>query len=164
MARQESDREDLLREATALIERVELKLPQLDESVVVGFRRDRSASIFWGTAFVAQLNRKGELRRAFADGKLLKAVDGHWASLSRERQDDCVILLRHDLSPEEERSLNNRITAMIIELRETLFASSPRYEIVGHVPADLDVLEIVRKWLAGLTLPLAVAAVPNVTG
>ena len=42
MARRESDREDLLREATALVERAELTIEGFDEPIVVGFRRDGS--------------------------------------------------------------------------------------------------------------------------
>ena len=35
-------------EATALVERVELKLPDADDRVVVGFRRNGCASVFFG--------------------------------------------------------------------------------------------------------------------
>ena len=47
MARQESNREDLLREATALVERVELHVPAFEEPIVVGFRRDGCASFLF---------------------------------------------------------------------------------------------------------------------
>src|SRR5262245_38318908 len=72
MARQESDREDLLREATALVERAELKVAGEPEPVTVGFRRDGSLSVFFGSVAVYQFNTAGELRRAFADGLLYK--------------------------------------------------------------------------------------------
>ena len=44
MSRNEADREDLLREATALVNRIELQLEDADESWVVGFRRNDAAS------------------------------------------------------------------------------------------------------------------------
>src|SRR5688572_26999220 len=68
MSRRESDREDLLREATALVERVELLVPGEGEPVVAGFRRDGSLSVFFGPEAVYQFNSAGELRRAFAGG------------------------------------------------------------------------------------------------
>ena len=48
MARHEEDREDLLAEATALVERAELVVEGAAESVVIGFRRDGCASIYCG--------------------------------------------------------------------------------------------------------------------
>src|SRR5688572_18570527 len=65
MARQEQDREDILREATALVERVELLIPEFPEPIVAGFRRDGSASFFFGADPVLQFNAQGKLRRAF---------------------------------------------------------------------------------------------------
>lgn len=39
MARQEQDREDLMREATGLSPRAEIRSPHLDENLIFGFRR-----------------------------------------------------------------------------------------------------------------------------
>ena len=47
MAQRETNREDLLREATALVERAEIRIPGESEPIVVGFRRDGSASFFF---------------------------------------------------------------------------------------------------------------------
>ena len=73
MARNQSDREDLLREATALVERAELRISGWSEPVVVGFRRGGGASLFFGGKEVYQFNAGGELRRAFVAGRLIKA-------------------------------------------------------------------------------------------
>src|SRR5204863_2544475 len=78
MAREESSREDLLREATALVERIEL-IPNgstSDGRIVAGFRRNGALSVFFGEDPVYQFNAAGELRRAYTDGKLLKADRG----------------------------------------------------------------------------------------
>ena len=48
MARNEQDREDLMREAGALVDRCEIQVEFLTEVVVVGFRRDDSVSFFFG--------------------------------------------------------------------------------------------------------------------
>src|SRR5215212_3746686 len=112
MAREESSRENLLREATALVERIELS-PRttdvsiaasklLDQSIVAGFRRDGALSIFFGEDPVYQFNAAGELRRAYCNGKLLKATRGQLAALERVRTENEVQLVRHELSREEE--------------------------------------------------------------
>ena len=76
MSRTEQDREDLLREATALIERVELRVSGWSESVVAGFRRGGQASFFFGADLVYQFNAALQLRRGFHNGQLIKAEDG----------------------------------------------------------------------------------------
>src|SRR5688500_8421146 len=101
MAQRESNREDLMREATALIERAELVLPGAAEPVVVGFRRDGSASFFFGADPVYQFNAAGELRRAYVGGLLYKAVSRHLVALRRERTETETILLSCELSGEE---------------------------------------------------------------
>src|SRR5215212_742956 len=112
MARDESSREDLLREATALVERIELR-PRatdfstaasklIDQPIVAGFRRDGALSIFFGEDRVYQFNPAGELRRAYCNGKLLKATRGRLASLDRARTQHEVQLARHELSAIEE--------------------------------------------------------------
>lgn len=165
MARQESDREDLLREATALVQRVELRVVDQPESMVVGFRRDGSASFYFTPDFVVQTNRAGELRRVYFAGRLLKAVDGTLAALQRQRQDDAVILLRTDLTPEEQTQLLEQVTKAILQLKHDLGDHAPaRYEVVGEVPVDGNVLARVRSLLEELKLPLPVAARPNVAG
>ena len=55
MARLEEDREDILQEATALVERVELEIENLEDPVVVGFRRDSGPAFFFGADPVYQL-------------------------------------------------------------------------------------------------------------
>ena len=47
MARQEQEREDLLREAVALVERIEVQTAREQGTVVIGFRRDGAASVYF---------------------------------------------------------------------------------------------------------------------
>src|ERR1700704_5517811 len=99
MAREESSREELLREATALVERVEL-IPNVaisDGHIVAGFRRNGALSVFFGEDPVYQFNAAGELRRAYTNGKLLKADRGRLAALQRVRTQNEVQLVRHEL-------------------------------------------------------------------
>jgi hypothetical protein len=105
MSRRESDLEDLLREATALVERAELKIADYDEPIVVGFRRDGSASVFFGPDPVYQFNSAGELRRAYVSGLLYKAERGSLCALRRERNETEVALVRSNLPPDETAAL-----------------------------------------------------------
>ena len=97
MARRESDREDLLREATALVERAELTIEGFDEPIVVGFRRDGSASFFFGADPVYQFNTAFELRRAFVVGLLYKAEEcfGVWRHRLRRTGEAAVQVHLH---------------------------------------------------------------------
>jgi hypothetical protein len=180
MAREESDREDLLREATALVERIELSplpsdahsrgnaplpVPVRDrerasvsassaskaETIVVGFRAGGAASIFFGSDPVYQFNAAGELRRAYCDGLLFKAVRRRLVSLERVRKQGEVQLLRHDLSDAEQDVFIARMQERLSALTNVL--AHHHYMIVGQVPADTDVLGRVRKWLAACGTP-----------
>src|SRR5262245_23002530 len=115
MAREESDREDLLREATALVKRIELAPPggSANDHIVIGFRDSGAASVFFGAEPAYHFNSAGELRRAYVDGKLLKAERGRLVELNRVRQQAAVELQRRDLSAEEQSGF---LSAMIERL------------------------------------------------
>ncbi|MEX0612237.1 MAG: hypothetical protein WD738_00145 [Pirellulales bacterium] len=150
MARQESDREDLLREATALVERIELSLGDTsqDGHVTAGFRAGGAVSIFFDGDPVYQFNESGELRRAYCDGLLFKAVHGRLVSLRRVRQQGEVQLLRGDLTDSEK-------TAFLARMNDSLSGLATRlergeYTLVGQVPAGADVLARLRDRLTRL--------------
>ncbi len=101
MSRLEEDREDLLREATALVARIEIRIYSFHEPILAGFRQNGAATFFFGQQMVFQFNSAKQLRRGFADGRLFKAEHGRLSVLTRQRTADAVALIRHDLSPEE---------------------------------------------------------------
>ena len=140
MAREETDREDLLREATALVERIEFA-PQDDpaaDHVVAGFRAESALSLFFGSDPVYQFNSVGQLRRAFASGLLVKADRGRLVSMRRIRQQGEVQLVRHEFSEDEQAVF---ISDMHYRLREFLTRlNAGHLNIVGQVPAAADVL------------------------
>ncbi len=169
MARQESSREDLLGEATALIERIEFvphaSTKQLLKSIlpqtpiVAGFRKSGSLSLFFGEDPVYQFNAQGELRRAYRRGLLYKAVRGRLASLRRNRSDEKTELVRHELTIAEQTHL---VDDMISHLRDFgKLLASDEFDVIGQVPADADILGRLRKWLTSHN-GLPVAKRPNV--
>ena len=165
MARDQSSREDLLREATALVERIELRITSpigaahdRDDHVVVGFRANGSASFFFGDDPVYQFNSAGQLRRAYCGGLLFKATHGRLVSLQRVRQQSETQLLSRQLTDIEQLSFTDEMQTRLRELAGTL--QNGCFEVIGQVPAEADVLDRVRNWLATHD-GLPVAATPR---
>jgi len=159
MARQESDREDLLREATAFIQRIELSLKDYHENLVVGFRRNGAGSIYFGPEPVFQFNTAGELRRAVRDGKLIKAEQGRLVSLTRVRQAGEVQLQRHEFSDEETADFLQFTQQRLGLLREAI--NQGDYTLVGQVPEESEVVNRVRQWLDSFSEKTVVADSPQ---
>lgn len=160
MARQESDREDLLREATALVERIELAPPESSEAehIVAGFRREGALSLYFGGDPVYHFNPAGELRRAYIGGWLYKAQDGRLVSLDRVRTEEEVQLVSRQLSGDQQRSILDVMTHRLSELARQI--EKGELTIVGQVPEDADVLGRVARWLKSHD-QITVAALPN---
>ena len=160
MSRQESPREDLLREATALVERVELTIPGFSEPIVVGFRRDGAASFFFGADPVYQFNAAGELRRAYVGGLLYKTEQGRLVALRRERTPTETALIRHELTPAE---TDNWLAAMqqhLAQLKAALRTSN--HQLLREVPPAADLPRRIAAWLQDLPTPSRLASRPNV--
>src|SRR5690349_25155229 len=134
MARTEHDREDLLREATALVERAELQIAGCDEPVVAGFRRNGAFSCyFFGGDPVYQFNTAGELRRAFVAGLLYKAEDGRLIVLHRERDSSQTVLRRRTCDTVEQKALLAAAREHLQLLNVALQAN--RFKTTGEVPS-----------------------------
>lgn len=155
MARESADREDLLREATALVERVEFHAAGFDEPIVAGFRRDGAASFYFGPEVVYQFNAAGDLRRGFLDGKLIKAIGGRLAALLPVRTATQTELRRHEFDEAETAEFIADMTQRLQSLANSLTTNS--FQIVGQVPSETDVIRRVSEWLAALpkTIPIA---------
>lgn len=162
MARDESDREDLLAEASALVERLMVQVDGWDDAVVAGFRRNGATSFFFGADPVYQFNAAGELRRAFANGCLYKAVQGQLTALRRERTATEVQLLSRPLTAAETNSFLTAMDERLLRLRAAII--SPSAKILGQVPVEVDVLDRVAHWLAKHPWPTRLASSPSVGG
>ena len=160
MARDESDREDLLREATALVARVELSLPEHDDHWVAGFRRNGAVSLFFGVDPVLQFNSVNELRRAFVQGTLYKAEGGRLVRLVRVRAEGEVVLSRSEPVDAEQAQLLAMMRDRVRELAQLLAAA--QYRVIGEVPEGAHVVERLCDWLEKLPTPFGVAEAPNV--
>ena len=160
MARDESAREDLMREATALSRRIELEVEGEPAPVIIGFRRDGAASVFFGDDPVIQFTARGELRRGYLAGRLIKAERGRIAALTRVRTQGETQLLRHDLDPAETAEFLRAMQTRLVALRDEI--EEGRCRVLRHVPEKGDMLRDVRQWLEALETPLRIAATPRV--
>ena len=144
MARVEHDREDLLREATALRERAALVVPGLPEPVTCGFRDSTAEqskepcnwSVYFGSDPVYHFDSEGRLRRAFADGFLYRSQGSTLARLNRVRTERETILSRHDLSAAECEVFLTRMQDSLRKMAHAL--SENTVTVQAQVPADHD--------------------------
>ena len=159
MARREEDHEDILREATALVERVELEVDGIDGPVVVGFRQSSGPAFFFGTDPVYQFNAQGQLRRGYRQGRLGKAGTGRLIELTRERTSSRVNLRRHQLDEQQCNEYLAQLEDHLEELRQALESNS--FRVTGQVPVDADVIGRIVSWLAGMQGRPPIADLPN---
>jgi hypothetical protein len=155
----EADREDLLAEATALVDRVELVVEGFADPIVVGFRRQGGASVYFGADVAYHFAASGALRRAFCDGLLFRADGGRLASLERRRTSAEVELVRHDLDDGELQAFLDRLACEMQMLKAAMNAG--KFAIRGQVSERGDVLPKVVDWVVNLRLPPPIAQRPN---
>ena len=123
MARNEADREDLMREAVSLVKRIECRCPSRKEPVVVGLNVLGWMFVYLGSDPMYRFDERGRLRRAFVDGFLFRTEGQTLAVLDRRRNLEPsetaalqkATLYRRDLNPVELDAFRRR---MQIELEE----------------------------------------------
>lgn len=147
MARHEADREDLMREATALRERVEMTVSGEPESVVAGFRSDGRLSLYFGPDPAYHFDSAGRLRRAFCAGELYRSQGTTLARLQRQRSDAATTLERHDLTAVELAQFVTEMRERLEGLRRAL--EQQAIQVLRVVPADGDILNQLRTALPG---------------
>jgi hypothetical protein len=161
MARHESDREDLMQEATGLTRRAEWQVPFFPEPVVAGFKRNGACSVYFGAEPVLQFDTSGGLRRAFFEGCLFRTQGTTLARLRRNRTDSESELLRHDLDESELAAFRVQAASWLYQLLQAIVdGEAIRLRQIpeqGEVVLDLCVL--LRQVLSN-GLPLA-AAIPG---
>jgi hypothetical protein len=147
LSRREVDREDLIAEATALVERAELILPGSCDPVVAGFRRAGQWSLYFGSDPVYHFAADGALRRAFVDGFLYRSQGNTLSRLQRTRTESDVQLHRHDLTAEELLAFSAETAARIESLIAALQCGT--VQTLRQIPPAADVP---AKLLAALLL------------
>ena len=147
MAREESERENLLRDATAFRERVEFQVTGVDgpQIVFVGFRDEGGASFFFDQDPVFHFNSAGQLRRAFVDDRLLKAEHGELVAMRRVRRGREGELRSRLLNQAATSALFYDIKSRFDALRLALKAGE--FDVRGQVAANANVVQRTSRWL-----------------
>ena len=117
IARQEYDREDLMRDGHALVVRGETFVG--DIKVVVGFRTGGQLSVFWGPDPVVQFNALGQLRRLYCDGEKYAAANGRLCLLRRDASGGKLSLRRTPVSADASDRLITRVREILMSLGTT---------------------------------------------
>ena len=150
MAQHEDDREDLMREAVALPDRVELSVNGFESLITIGFRSNSAMSIFIGADPVYQFDPEGRLRRAFVDGLLYRSQHHTLAMLKRERTDTQTLLLRADLADEALQSFRSAMLFLLQFLEQKL--KSADFSIGRSVPESVSHIPRIQSTLASIRL------------
>lgn len=151
MSRSESDREDLIREATALTRRIELQLDGRAEPVVAGIREQTGwLSLYLGADPVYTWDADGGLRRAFVAGYLYRAEGETLARLERRRTETETQLVRHDLTSSEAEDFLKEMKETVAMLAEALQNGTARVlRSAGNVEGFLlEVLDFLPRILS----------------
>ena len=158
----------MLREATALVNRIELRIAPTSEAkepVVVGFRRDGSISFYFGADPVYQFNVEHAFRRGYFQGTLLKAENGRIVQLTQSRDGGQLVFLRHEFDASATNDYLERMKRDLIEFKRACQSSA--VEIVGAVVeqgTENELIDCIVGWIDEHVDSIAIAAVPNVTG
>ena len=151
MERKESDKEDLMVEATALVERIEYEhngstdFAEVHSLMTAGYRRDGSFSIYFDQEHFYQFDDAGLLRRAWSKGFLYRTQGDTLAELDRVRTGEKTILQRRDLSPSELASfavemrqrLSSLLSAQEKDLLRVRRVVSPNSDLKVRIPKTL---------------------------
>ena len=148
MARQEADREDLIAEATALVERGEFAITGHDEPVTAGRRRTGGWSIYFGSDPCYHFDKAGRLRRAFVGGRLFRTQGHTLAELERVRTADATELRRRDLAREELDRFVADVLGRLERLQTALRDGSLTCR--RRVPLDCSISELLETALGEL--------------
>ncbi len=150
MARNESDREDLMGEATALVRRIELSITDAPESIVAGFRKTGALSIYFGADPVYHIDEEMRLRRAYVDGLLYRTQGTTLAQLDRQRTETSTTLNRHDLTEDECNKFCELVTTNIQVLLDAL--QNNACTVHQQIPAVVPLLGELQQALMSILL------------
>lgn len=148
MARHEHRREDLIREAVALRQRAALAVPSLlaGDEVTIGIRASGALSLYLGEDPAWHLNPQRQLRRAFRQGRLLKAEAGRLVELERVRTDDVVELRRRVLTDDEQVAVLQEVQTHVMQLAHAIARTEA--QLLRAAGDPLPTLADVSAWLA----------------
>ena len=137
MAHCEDDREDIMREATAMPRRVEFTVTGT-LTVVAGFRQTGWFSLYVDQDPVYHFTADGRLRRGFVQGLLYRSQGNCLARLSRRRAAGVSELIRSDVGDAELDEFLMQMHNCCRQIHSAITQGDLR--VLGCVPTDDDAL------------------------
>lgn len=160
MARQEHRKEDLIADAKAMVDRVELRSPRLPEPLVAGFRENGALSLYFGEDPVFHFNAAGALRRAHIDGLLYKADAGKLTRMQRQRTAGQHQLSSRTLDADEQQRVVASLAERLTQLQQGLRAGD--IDVTRQVSdSGVDVRQRLLDWLDGSDQTVTIATRPH---
>ncbi|MCS7465259.1 hypothetical protein NZK35_01065 [Stieleria sp. ICT_E10.1] len=167
MAKQTDDREDLLRDGTAMPVRGRLWVDRAE--VVIGFRSRGQLSLYWDQDPVFQFDESCRLRRVFIDSCRLKAENGKLVRLRQPHESinqsvERLRLLTEPISEDDEAAILQRLSDRLQQIDATLEqmvfdGNQATLQTVGATPRDFA--RRVRGWIADWKEAMGVAGGPS---
>ena len=158
MARQEQNREDLLRDGKRMRLRAECTID--DVVVVIGFRSEGQVSVYVGADPVFQFNSSSELRRVFLNGKRYAAIQGRLCELTRPGSSERVRFSPRAILAKVEAEITVALESNLAQVQRALGSPETVWRLVGG--DFLDFQKRLSDWIASVLDNLKIAETPNV--
>jgi hypothetical protein len=160
VARNPEHREDLMRDATALVERAEVVWHPEQPPLILGRRATGATSLYFGEEPVYHFTSEGRVRRAHVDGLLYKAAAGELVEIRPVRVPGEVQLRSRVLSPQEQAEFLKNLADRLQQLLARF--DSGDCKVIAEIPADEPVVAPLVEWIRQqLTRPLQGAVSPH---
>ncbi|WP_436714720.1 hypothetical protein U8335_17500 [Roseiconus lacunae] len=178
MAKNTQDREDLLRDGTAMPIRGRIWVHRADVNrdapcqtgrpdleVVVGFRPDGRVSLYWDQDPVFQFDTQRQLRRVFSLSNLYRADRRRLCLIRKESQqnanqrENVASRLRLKLEPisdDVQQSILEQLNHCLKILRDYLTAT-PKHKLETIGESESEFTERVLCWIESLNDPIPIA-------
>ena len=172
MAKHKVDREDLIREGTAMAIRGRMQIG--GNEVVIGFRAGGVPSLYWNQDPVFQFDADGRLRRVYFDSNRYKSCNRRLVRLTQSEQNTAASvgrlrLVEETVSIEEQDAILMRLSDCLQQIRVHLQPDAENAEPDADPKAAVEVVGAsdaqfrrhVLQWVAGLSQPIPLADHPS---
>lgn len=159
MALEDHDREDLLRDACAMVERGECCMA--GRQVVVGFRDRGQLSLYCGPDPVFQFNADRQLRRAYFQGRKIAADQGQLVEVVQKTRGGKVELVKVPVDQETRNCLMESLKEWLSKIDNSALWNPFSWQFPEEVDSDCF-RERLIDWLAQLPDEPEIADAPNV--
>lgn len=157
MAKQEYDREDLLRDGKQMPVRAECQIDGV--AVVIGFRRQGQVSLYFGPDPVFQFNVARELRRVFYNGRRFAAIQGKLCELTRHVEGGKVQFVSGEIDANDELAILRVLYENLGKLQMAIESAASKWNVIED--GSLEFRKKLSDWLAAVSVSMVVAESPN---